>query len=132
MKYTVYLFDNSYGVIDEKHYENGIADIENAMFNKTPVYLGKAMVAGASISKIEPFGNKEYGQHDSQQLASGLERAALMLDEGRAKNPSNRDKIRQEIRDRFKKLGAVDDDKRQYVANLELAKKLHGEELEAL
>lgn len=124
MKYTVWLFDGTYHVVKNESYPNGIADVEDAMARKTPVDLSGTLVAGSAISKIEKFGNVEYGNYGLSLGVGTFERAAELM-EGRPKKPSEHERIVSEIKDKLRKIGGSDAEKREYVATQRLARKLH-------
>lgn len=124
MKYTVWLFDDTYQIINDMDYHNGIADVELAMIEKTPIRLGRTLVAGSSISRIEPFGNPEdYGSHNAQ-LGSGFDRAAELLESGRPAKKSLEKNIA-ETRKNLQKIVGETDDMAQYRAARLLANNLH-------
>jgi hypothetical protein len=106
------MFDKTYETVDEKDYPNGIADVERAMIEKTPIYLKKSLVSGAAIAKVEPFGNAEYGTSPTYSLEEGFERASLFLD---SKKHDPVDPIKEEIRE---KLRGLDGDKAKKEAYL--------------
>jgi hypothetical protein len=126
--HTVYLFDGKFYNIDQADYPNGIKDLENAMTNKTPIYLGESLVAGSAIASFEPLGysSPDYGPHNMQRsLEGGLER--LSLPEPRQLSAQEQEEqriaaIKRDIRDSLRKIGGDNDEKRQYLATLRLAK----------
>lgn len=121
MKFTVCLFDGTYKVVHEEDYPKGIREIEDAMVNKTPIYLDGSIVAGSAISKVERFGNKE--NYGGPSLGSGFEQAAKVLEN---KPKKNVEKIKSQIRGLLKEIDPNQEKNRQYLAVRQLAIALHG------
>lgn len=116
--HTVWLFDGTYINVDESRYPNGIQSVEEAMVGKTAIFLGDSLVAGSSISRVQPFGNRDDYGSARISLSDGIDRASVLLDE-RHESPNAKERIDQ-IKDEMRK---------KYVDPSDQQKKAYAEEV---